>query len=47
MADGPARDAQRAAFAEVMAALGAGGPPPGLRAARSVLRALDAPPRTR
>lgn len=40
MRDGPERAAQRRAFASVMATLGAGGPPPGLRAARSVLTAL-------
>lgn len=44
--DQAAREAQRAAFARVLAALGKNGPPPSLRAARSVLRALgrDAPP---
>jgi lipid-A-disaccharide synthase len=40
LSDEAARAAQRAAFAHVMAALGKGGPPPSLRAARSVLAAL-------
>jgi lipid-A-disaccharide synthase len=38
--DGPERQRQIAAFAAAMAALGRGGPDPGLRAARSVLAAL-------
>jgi lipid-A-disaccharide synthase len=38
--DGTARDAQRAAMAVTMERLGAGGEPPGLRAARSVLQAI-------
>jgi len=41
----PERAAQAAAAAKVLAALGAQGPPPALRAARSVLAALDRPPR--
>jgi lipid-A-disaccharide synthase len=41
MGNGPARAAQEAAMAVTMARLGAGDTPPGLRAARSVLRALD------
>ena len=40
MEDGPARARQRAAAARVVAALGGEGPPPEIRAARSVLRAL-------
>lgn len=39
----PERAAQAAAAAKVLAALGADGPPPALRAARSVLAALDRP----
>jgi lipid-A-disaccharide synthase len=38
--DTPERARQIAAFAAVMAALGRGGPPPGLRAAQAVLNAL-------
>ena len=38
---GPARDAQRAAMRLTMERLGEGGDPPGLRAARSVLAALE------
>lgn len=38
--DGPECRAQRAAFSDVMAALGRGGPPPGQRAARALLAAL-------
>ncbi|MDE3027442.1 MAG: lipid-A-disaccharide synthase, partial [Paracoccaceae bacterium] len=34
---GPKREAQAAAMADCMVALGQGGEPPGLRAARSVL----------
>jgi lipid-A-disaccharide synthase len=37
---GPARDRQQAAMARVIAALGGGGEPPGLRAARSVLECI-------
>jgi lipid-A-disaccharide synthase len=40
----PARDAQLAAMRLTMERLGEGGDPPGLRAARSVLAALDARP---
>jgi lipid-A-disaccharide synthase len=40
MGNGPARAAQEAAMAVTMARLGQGGDAPGLRAARSVLRAL-------
>jgi lipid-A-disaccharide synthase len=39
MPDGPARDAQAAAMADCMTALGRGGEDPGLRAARAVLMA--------
>ncbi len=39
----PQRAAQAVAAARVLAALGAEGPPPALRAARSVLAALDSP----
>jgi lipid-A-disaccharide synthase len=38
---GPARDAQRAAMRLTMERLGEGGDPPGLRAARSVLAAME------
>ena len=38
---GPARDAQRAAMRLTMKRLGEGGDPPGLRAARSVLAAME------
>jgi lipid-A-disaccharide synthase len=38
--DGPARQAQAEAMALTMDRLGRGGPPPALRAARSVLHAL-------
>lgn len=38
---GPARDAQRAAMRLTMKRLGQGGDPPGLRAARSVLAAME------
>ncbi len=40
LVDGAAREAQRAAMAVTMDRLGAGGEPPGLRAARSVLGAI-------
>ena len=40
LADPAAREAQQAAMAETMQALGQGDEPPGLRAARSVLKAL-------
>jgi lipid-A-disaccharide synthase len=43
--DGPARARQLQAFGRAMAALGAGGDDPGVRAARSVLAALAAPRR--
>jgi lipid-A-disaccharide synthase len=41
MADPQAGAAQLAAFGRVMAALGQGGEPPSVRAARSVLEALE------
>lgn len=43
--DGPARAAQRAAFAVARAALGGDGPPPETRAARALLADLRAAPR--
>ncbi len=43
LADGPERARKRAAAARVIAALGGEGPPPELRAARSVLGAIGAP----
>lgn len=41
LGDGSAQDAQRAAMRLTMERLGEGGPPPGERAARAVLRVLD------